>query len=336
MPWARGDGSDDSTSVDGDRAGLDLGPEVDQPLGVERLVQAVVDRLADQHVVGHRHRARRPAFSWQAARAGQHGGQEVLGLHALEVDGPPLAAARCGARTRARLRFHRQRAASIGWGSTAWVSTSAPCALLQHGRHLGQREAVLGPERQHDGVVVRRRLQLEVERDAEPLAQGQSEGPVDAAAERGVDDELGALALVEDSARRRALPGREVRRARPARRPGRPRPGRPPRPTRRPGSAPARRAPSPSPRGQQRLELGPQVARPPRRARPSGPGPRPARRGWSAAGRRRRCTRTVPISTLATRHECVPRRKMSPAVASTAKSSCTEPTVTPSGSSTTR
>ena len=47
-------------------------------------------------------------------------------------------------------------------------------------------------------------------------------------------------------------------------------------------------------------------------------------------------TRTVPTSTLATRHECVPRRKMSPAVASTAKSSCTEPTVTPSGSSTTR
>ena len=47
-------------------------------------------------------------------------------------------------------------------------------------------------------------------------------------------------------------------------------------------------------------------------------------------------TRTVPTSTLATRHECVPSRKMSPAVASTAKSSCTEPTVTPSGSSTTR
>ena len=48
------------------------------------------------------------------------------------------------------------------------------------------------------------------------------------------------------------------------------------------------------------------------------------------------CTRTVPTSTLATRHEWVPRRKMSPAIASTAKSSCTDPTVTPSGSSTTR
>ena len=38
-------------------------------------------------------------------------------------------------------------------------------------------------------------------------------------------------------------------------------------------------------------------------------------------------TRTVPVSTLATRQEWVPSRKMSPAVASTAKSSCTDPTV---------
>ena len=37
------------------------------------------------------------------------------------------------------------------------------------------------------------------------------------------------------------------------------------------------------------------------------------------------CTRTVPVSTLTTRHEWVPSRKMSPAVASTAKSSCTDP-----------
>ncbi len=33
-------------------------------------------------------------------------------------------------RTRARLRFQRHRAPSIGWGSTAWVSTSAALALV--------------------------------------------------------------------------------------------------------------------------------------------------------------------------------------------------------------
>ncbi len=47
-------------------------------------------------------------------------------------------------------------------------------------------------------------------------------------------------------------------------------------------------------------------------------------------------TRTTPVSTFATRQEWVPSRNMSPAVASTAKSSWTEPTVVPSGSSTTR
>ena len=56
---------------------------------------------------------------------------------------------------------------------------------------------MLGAEREHDGVVVGRRLQLEVERDAEPLAQRQPQGAVHPASEGGVDDELRALALVE-------------------------------------------------------------------------------------------------------------------------------------------
>ena len=38
---------------------------------------------------------------------------------------------------------------------------------------------MLGPEGEDDGVVVRRRLQLEVERDAEALAQREAERAVD-------------------------------------------------------------------------------------------------------------------------------------------------------------
>ena len=79
--------------------------------------------------------------------------------------------------TSARLRFHRQRAASIGWGSTAWTRTSRAVALCSIAGDLGQGEAVLGPEGEHDGVVVGRGLELEVEGDAEPLAQGQARGP---------------------------------------------------------------------------------------------------------------------------------------------------------------
>ena len=60
-----------------------------------------------------------------------------------------------------------------------------------------KREAVLRTEGQHHGVVVRRRLELEVERHAELLAQREAPRAVDPAAERRVDDELHAAAFVE-------------------------------------------------------------------------------------------------------------------------------------------
>ena len=74
---------------------------------------------------------------------------------------------------------------------------------------LGQREAVLGTEREDDRVVVGGRLQLEVERDAEPFAQRQAEGAVHAAAEGRVHDQLRPLALVEAALHHDALAGGE-------------------------------------------------------------------------------------------------------------------------------
>ena len=47
-------------------------------------------------------------------------------------------------------------------------------------------------------------------------------------------------------------------------------------------------------------------------------------------------TRTTPSSTLRICHECVPSRKMSPAIDSTAQSSFTVPMNVSSGSATTR
>src|SRR6185295_6136859 len=44
---------------------------------------------------------------------------------------------------------------------------------VQEAEGVLQREAVRGPEREHDGVLGGRRLQLEVERLAEALAQGE-------------------------------------------------------------------------------------------------------------------------------------------------------------------
>ncbi len=97
----------------------------------------------------------------------------------------------------------------MGWGSTAWVNTSVTVALDSIFGTGAEGEAVLGTEGEHDGVVVGRRLQLEVEGDAEPLAEGQAERPVDAAAVGSVHDELRTLGLVEDPLDHDPVVGRE-------------------------------------------------------------------------------------------------------------------------------
>ena len=57
---------------------------------------------------------------------------------------------------------------------------------------------MLRAEREQQRFVGRRRLQLEVELAAEPLAQREAPGLVDAAAERRVQHELHAARLVEE------------------------------------------------------------------------------------------------------------------------------------------
>ena len=89
MPWASGEGSADSTQVDVDPTGLHPLEQCDQALGIEGLGQAVGDRLAHQDVVGQGHRSGGGVLlaGGQGRPAGR---QQILGLHALEVDGSPL------------------------------------------------------------------------------------------------------------------------------------------------------------------------------------------------------------------------------------------------------
>jgi len=58
---------------------------------------------------------------------------------------------------------------------------------------------VCGRERQHETVLGRRRLQLEVELPAEALAQCEPPRAIHAAAEGGVHDELHPARLVEEA-----------------------------------------------------------------------------------------------------------------------------------------
>jgi hypothetical protein len=67
--------------------------------------------------------------------------------------------------------------------------------------NIGERKTVLLAEREHDAVVGRGRLKLEVEGATEPLAQRQPPGPVDATAEGRVDDKLHPAAFVKKALR---------------------------------------------------------------------------------------------------------------------------------------
>ena len=64
---------------------------------------------------------------------------------------------------------------------------------------VGEGEAVLLGEGDVDAVVGGGGLELEVEAAAEAFAEGEAEGFVDAAAEGGVEDELHAAAVVEET-----------------------------------------------------------------------------------------------------------------------------------------
>ena len=76
-----------------------------------------------------------------------------------------------------RLRSQRQREVNIGDASTACSSVVFTVLGCNRRAAEDEREAVLRAERQYDGVVVGRRLQLEVEGHAEPLSQSEPEAP---------------------------------------------------------------------------------------------------------------------------------------------------------------
>src|SRR5262249_12555174 len=163
-------------------------------------------------------------------------------------------------------------------------------------------------ERQHEAVVGRGGLQLEVERDAETLAEHEPPRPVDAAAERRVDHELLAARLVEEA----------LGDARRLRRHG------------------AERGPSLDDVGHElRSRLAPRsqsIAAPgsaatSSRKRPTATessrvrdGASPIQNGIVGGDAPASSTRMRPASTRRMRHDLLPSRKMSPRMLSTAKS----------------
>ncbi|MNS21026.1 hypothetical protein D3C72_527800 [compost metagenome] len=172
-------------------------PQKRQPaFAVHRLVQAVVEGLLDQRMIGNLPLA--DDVLQAGDLIGEYGGNQVFALHPLDLWRHLATAdkARQGhghagvpAPAHAKQRRIEQRLDKDRLGAAA----------IQVTPHIVQFETVAGGQRQHDGVLAGCRLQLEVEGTAEALAQGQAPGAVDAAAVGRMDDQLGTAGLIEEA-----------------------------------------------------------------------------------------------------------------------------------------
>src|SRR6266851_4472434 len=175
---------------------------------------------------------------------------------------------------------------------------------------------MLSAERKDNAVIVRGGLQLEIECPAEPLTQGQAPGPVDPCAKRGVDHQLHAAGFIEEALEEQPLLGRHHTRGRVLgcdisrcllrtrladfTDPNQPVPGSPvPFLHSRATSSSRRRATSAD---NSKVR----------------PGASPRQKGIVGGAPWASLTTTSPLRTCLTRQEVLPRRKMSPALLSTA------------------
>jgi hypothetical protein len=177
-------------------ARVDVVEQRAQAVHVHRLAQTVLERLVHQWMVRDLHGPGCHILLTRRQRR-EHGRHEVVGFHALDgrrvlspaphpqhrqspvqVPSPPRGEHRRGQHGLAEHVLHRLRRQEL--------------------RHPLQRKAVLWTERQQDGVVAGRGLELEVEGHAEALAQGQPQTAVQPGPERRVPHKLHPPAFVEE------------------------------------------------------------------------------------------------------------------------------------------
>ena len=150
-----------------DLTGAEALEQLSQALEVECLGHAVMHGLAHDRVVRDLNRPSRVLLA--GGQSGEDSRHEVVGLHPLDGGRDSLAPARAQGDERSGEVPSPARGEERRWqdglleGVLDRLGSEEP-------RHVREREAVLRPEREDDGVVVRRRLQLEVEAAAEALA----------------------------------------------------------------------------------------------------------------------------------------------------------------------
>ena len=130
-------------------------------------------------------------------RIGKDGAQKILRLHPLNLRGNLLAMGEtqqdqrtAGIPTPARHKHRRLEHCG--------KQDLAKRMAVQESEHRIERETVLLAKRDHNPVVGRRSLQLEIEGHTEPLSQGEAPGPIDPSSERRVQYQLHPAAFIEE------------------------------------------------------------------------------------------------------------------------------------------
>ena len=183
--------------VDADGSALDAAQHVAEAVDVHPVAHAVGEGLLHERVVGGVDGTVHVLLA--GGGVGEDGGEQVFGAHAEEVGRHRAAGVAAEEREAADGGPAPARAEQGGVGDHRLGEHALGGGGGDEVEDGGQREAVVGAEGDDEAVVGGGGLQLEVEGGAESLAQGEAPGAVDAAAERGVDDELHAAALVEEA-----------------------------------------------------------------------------------------------------------------------------------------
>ena len=116
-----------------------------QAVEIHGFVQAVVDGFVHQRMIRN---ANPPGEIFRAGGlVGEHGGQQIVGAHALDGRRTLCAPPRKRRMASAREAFQRQRAVNMGASSSACVSTSSTVCRLQEFEDDFERKRMLLAER---------------------------------------------------------------------------------------------------------------------------------------------------------------------------------------------
>ena len=182
-----------------DFTAVQFADDIEKAIHIHRLGQAIFDRLLNKRMIGHRQITGGKRFSARV-HLGIRGVEEIIGAHPDDGSRDTFSGAHPFEQKRTlqipspTRRKHRRGQKRLDQNIACRVG-------MQIAKHFIKRKTVLRSEGQNDGFFVGCRLQFKTKSAAESFAEGQSPGPIDAAAKGRMNDKLHASALIKESLR---------------------------------------------------------------------------------------------------------------------------------------